>query len=81
MSKIKKCDKDCYEIEHNENIIYISKEQNPATDHYLYFIDVFHKNEKSAYINDCFDELGQALEFLHYNLDIPKLITKKIRGI
>ena len=81
MSKIKKCSKTCYEIKDCEDIIYISKEQIPSTEQYLYFIDVYHKNEKSAYINDHFDELWEALEILHYNLGVPKSITKKIKGI
>ena len=79
--KIKKCDKNCYEIEGSKDFFYISKEQNPNTDLYLYFIDVFHKNEKSAYINDCFDELGEAVGYLQNNLGIPKKITNKIVGI
>ena len=79
--RVKQCDKACYEIEDKEDIIYISKEENPGTKDYVYFIDVFRKNEKSAYINDCFDESYQAIEYLQYNLSIPKKITNKIVGI
>ena len=53
----------------------------------VYFVDVFDINIKDndeAYLiglSGNFDELEEALNFLHYNLDIPKSITKKIKGI
>ena len=76
---IKKLDKNQYEIITKNDIIYISKEQNPNTELYLYFVDVFEHNNKNAYDNEIFDELWKAVEYLINNYQIPLTITKQIK--
>ena len=39
--EIKKLDNDSYEIIKDDYIIYIIKEKNPDTEHYLYFGEIF----------------------------------------
>ena len=86
--KIKKLDKNQYEIESDKDLIYISQEKNPNTeDLYLYFIDVFElqwyweglKVSREPYDNEVFDELYLAIEYLENNFNIPKKIIKKIK--
>ena len=76
--KIKKLD-NTYEIINNNYILYISKEQNPNTELYLYFIDVFEHNNKNTCDNEVFDEIWKAIEYLIYNYQIPLTITKQIK--
>ena len=77
--KIKKLDKNQYEIISKNDIIYISKEQNPNTKLYLYFVDVFEHNNKNAYDNEIFDDLIKAVIYIQNNYEIPKTITKQIK--
>ena len=77
--KIKKLDKNQYEIISKNDIIYISKEQNPNTKLYLYFVDVFEHNNKNAYDNEIFDDLIKAVDYIKNNYEIPKTITKQIK--
>ena len=77
--KIKKLDKNQYEIINDDYIIYISEEQNPNTKLYLYFIDVFEHNNKNAYDNEIFDDLYSAIEYMENNFNIPKTITNQIK--
>ncbi len=76
---IKKLDKNQYEIITKNDIIYISKEQNPNTELYLYFVDVFEHNNKNAYDNEIFDDLIKAVIYIQNNYEIPKSITKQIK--
>ena len=77
--KIKKLDKNQYEIISKNDIIYISKEQNPNTKLHLYFVDVFEHNNKNAYDNEIFDDLIKAVIYIQNNYEIPKTITKQIK--
>ena len=74
--KLKKIDLDSYEIINSDYIIYISRENNPGTKHYLYFIDVFLHNEKELYDNECFDEFSGALDYIKWNYIDNKIINK-----
>ena len=76
---IKKLDKNQYEIITKNDIIYISKEQNPNTELYLYFVYVFEHNNKNAYDNEIFDDLIKAVIYIQNNYEIPKSITKQIK--
>tara|TARA_R100000808_G_C2077531_1_gene102635 strand:+ start:106 stop:339 length:234 start_codon:yes stop_codon:yes gene_type:complete len=76
---MKKLDKNQYEIINDHYIIYISKEQNPNTKLYLYFVDVFEHNNKNAYDNEIFDDLCLSIEYIENNFNIPKIITSKIK--
>jgi len=78
--KIKKLDKNQYEIINDDYIIYISKEQNPRTKKlYLYFIDVFEHNNKDPYDNEVFDELYLAIQYLLNNYQIKTQIINQIK--
>ena len=82
--KIKKTHKNCYEIENNNNLIYISKEQNPKTKVYLYFTDVFDLSSLTPLNSEpcdseVFDEPWEALEYLENNFNIPEETTKQIK--
>ncbi len=83
--KIKKLDKNQYEIINNHYIIYISKEKNPVEEEFkhldlqLYFIDVFEHNKKDANDNEVFNELYLAVDYIKNNYEIPKTITKQIK--
>ena len=79
--KLKKIDLDSYEIINSDYIIYISRENNPATKHYLYFIDVFLHNEKEPYFddNECFDEFSEVIDYIKWNYDIDNNIINKIK--
>ena len=77
--KIKKLDKNQYEIINDDYIIYISEEQNPNTKLYLYFIDVFEHNNKNAYDNEVFDQLYLAIEYLLNNYQTKTQTTNQIK--
>lgn len=79
--KLKKIDLDSYEIINSDYIIYISRENNPGTKHYLYFIDVFLHNEKEPYFddNECFDEFSEVIDYIKWNYDIDNNIINKIK--
>lgn len=81
--KIKKI-KDCYEIESKENLIYFSKEKNPNTKLYLYFIDVFDLTgitsvDSEACDVEVFDELDHAKNYIKDNYNITDKIINKIK--
>ena len=92
--KLNKLENNNYEIINDDYVIYISKEQNPNTELYLYFVDVFEHNNKNAvdsYLflslllnrtfddNEIFDDLYSAIEYIENNFEIPKTITKQIK--
>ena len=78
--KIKKLDKNQYEIINDDYIIYISKEQNPRTKKlYLYFIDVFEHNNEGPYDNEVYDDLHLSKDYIQDNYLIPLFITNQIK--
>ena len=78
--KIKKLDKNQYEIINDDYIIYISKEQNPKTKKlYLYFIDVFEHNNKNACDSEVFDELYLSKDYIQDNYLIHLSLTNQIK--
>lgn len=88
--KTKKTDgSDFYEISTKSREIIIQREdfKKGNDEPSVYFIDVFDiniKDSSEAYIESLsgnFDELQEALEYLHHHLEIPKNIINKIKGI
>ena len=77
--KLNKLENNNYEIINDDYVIHISKEQNPNTELYLYFTDVFEHNNKNSYDNEIFDDLYAAIEYIEDNFLIPKTITKQIK--
>ena len=78
---MKKLDNDSYEIINDNYIIYITKEKNPDTEHYLYFVDVFEicstfsvNDNDEAYDNEVFDDRDLAFDYVkdNYNVEIIK---------
>ena len=83
---IKKTNKYEYEIKTSESLIYITKEKNPGTkDLFIYFVDVFIKNENNKYEINCiaweenFDDLDAVIDYIYYNYKIPAKITDQIK--
>ena len=83
---IKKTDKNEYEIETSESLIYITKEKNPGIENlFIYFIDIFTKNENNKYeINNIawgenFDDLDAVIDYIYYNYQVPAKITDQIK--
>ena len=79
--EMKKLDNDSYEIIKDDYIIYIIKEKNPDTEHYLYFVDVFEicstfsvNDNDEAYDNEVFDDRDLAFDYVkdNYNVEIIK---------
>ena len=79
--EMKKLDNDSYEIINDNYIIYITKEKNPHTKHYLYFVDVFEicstfsvNDNDEAYDNEVFDDRDLAFDYVkdNYNVQIIK---------
>ena len=70
--EIKKLDNDSYEIIKDDYIIYITKEKNPDTEYYLYFVDVFLEANNEAYDNEVFDDWDLAFDYVkdNYNVEV-----------
>lgn len=75
--KIKKLDNDSYKIIKDDYVIYITKEKNPNTEHYLYFVDVFDYGAISCINsepcdNEVFDDRDLAWEYVkdNYNVEV-----------
>jgi hypothetical protein len=70
--EIKKLDNDSYEIIKDDYIIYIIKEKNPDTEHYLYFVDVFLEANDDDYEHEIFDDRDLAWEYVkdNYNVEV-----------
>ena len=68
--EIKKLDNDSYEIIKDDYIIYIIKEKNPDTEHYLYFVDVFLKANDDDYEHEIFDDWDLAFDYVKDNYNV-----------
>ena len=73
--EMKKLDNDSYEIIKDDYIIYIIKEKNPDTEHYLYFVDVFENKYNpynEEYDSEVFDDKDLAFDYVknNYNVEV-----------
>ena len=65
------------EITNDNYIIYITKEKNPDTEYYLYFVDVFEicstfsvNDNNEAYENEVFDDWDLAFDYVKDNYNV-----------
>jgi len=80
--KIKKLSKTEYEIETKQDLIYITKERNPATkDLYIYFIDIFSNDLQDMDIHwgENFDDFDNAIDYIQDNYNISDNIINQIK--
>ena len=80
--KIKKLSKTEYEIETKHDLIYITKERNPATkDLYIYFIDIFSNDLQDMDIHwgENFDDFDNVIDYIQDNYNISDNIINQIK--
>jgi len=80
--KIKKLSKTEYEIETKQDLIYITKERNPATkDLYIYFIDIFSNDLQDMDIHwgENFDDFDNVIDYIQDNYNISDNIINQIK--
>jgi hypothetical protein len=79
---IKKLSKTEYEIETKQDLIYITKERNPATkDLYIYFIDIFSNDLQDMDIHwgENFDDFDNVIDYIQDNYNISDNIINQIK--